>query len=144
LDEITSRMAHEVDKRGGRIDEVYYCVHKSEDNCDCRKPKTGMLERAAKKHRIYFDETYFIGDSEVDVAAGRKLGCKTIFVLSGKTGREESEKWSEKPDYIFNDLLESVRWILARRRRKSDRALRRKMFKSKRQGDIGPVSKGED
>ena len=69
--------------------------------------------------------TYFIGDSEVDVIAGRRAGCKTIFVLSGKTSRQEMGKWHEKPDYIFKDLLEATGWVLNKEKRRSQRAKRR-------------------
>jgi D-glycero-D-manno-heptose 1,7-bisphosphate phosphatase len=112
LDEITEKMRAEVEAAGGRIDDVYYCIHKSDDNCECRKPKTGLLEKAAKKHSIDCRGIYFIGDSRVDIIAGRIVGCRTVFVLSGKTGAEEMESWEEKPDYIFNNLLEAVKWII--------------------------------
>lgn len=125
LDDVTSRMIKEINKSGGKIEEVYYCVHKNEDNCDCKKPKPGLLERAAAKYQIELNKTYFVGDSEVDVIAGRRAGCKTIFVMSGKTSREEMKKWREKPDHIFKNLLEAVDWMLNKERRKSERASRR-------------------
>ncbi|MCX5686369.1 MAG: D-glycero-beta-D-manno-heptose 1,7-bisphosphate 7-phosphatase [Candidatus Omnitrophica bacterium] len=125
LKTVTKRMLEEINKNGGRIEEVYYCIHRDEDNCDCRKPKTGLLEKAAAKFGIELDKTYFIGDSEVDVVAGRRAGCKTIFVLSGKTSLGEMEKWREKPDYIFNDLMGAVDWMLKKEKRRSVRASRR-------------------
>ena len=112
LDEITVKMRAAVEAGGGKIDDVYYCIHKSDDNCECRKPKTGLLEKAAKKHAMDCRGIYFIGDSRVDIIAGRSVGCKTIFVLSGKTLRDEMETWEEKPDHTFNNLLEAVQWII--------------------------------
>jgi len=125
LDEVTDKMLLEIRRNNGNIEDVYYCIHKEEDNCNCRKPKTGLLEMASGKYGIELNKTYFIGDSEVDVIAGRRAGCKTIFVLSGKTSRPEMEKWREKPDYTFKDLLEAVNWMLKRQKIRSDRALRR-------------------
>lgn len=125
LDAVNSRMLDQIGKTGGRIEEVCYCIHKDEDNCNCRKPKTGMLEKAIKKYGIEPSGTYIIGDSHVDVEAGRRLGIKTIFVRSGKLTPEELNKKGERPDHIFDNMLEAVKWILAKQKRKSDRARRR-------------------
>ena len=111
LSEINNLMLEEIKKRGGEIEEVFYCIHRDEDNCDCRKPKPGMLETAAKKYGIDPKTTYFIGDAEKDVIAGKKIGCKTILVLSGKSSRKDIESWADKPDYVFTDLLETVKWL---------------------------------
>lgn len=126
LDMVTERMLSEVAKNGGKIEEVYYCIHTSAENCSCRKPKSGLLEKAAGKYGIKLHGTYFIGDSHVDAMAGCNVGCRTIFVLSGKVSYDEMRKWEVKPDYIFKDLLEAVNWILAKDRRKGNRAQRRK------------------
>lgn len=112
LGEINELMLKEIGKNGGGIEEVFYCVHRDEDNCDCRKPKAGMLEAAAKKYKIDPKETYFIGDGKMDVMAGKTIGCRTILVLSGKSAHEDIEKWEEKPDHIFKDLLEAVNWLI--------------------------------
>lgn len=126
LDKVNSAMLKAITKSGGSVEDVYYCIHRDEDNCFCRKPKTGMFERAAKKYGIDLSRTCIIGDAGVDVMAGRSLGMKTIFVKSGKTSMDEMRKLDVKPDYIFNDLLEAVKWLVARQKRKSERALRRK------------------
>jgi len=125
LDEITRVMLAEVKKMGGSICEVCYCVHTKEENCNCRKPKPGMLETAIKKHRITPHDTYIIGDSEVDVLAGRAAGVGTILVLSGKTSMDEMKKWKAKPGYVFKDLLEAVKWLLVKEARKHERSARR-------------------
>lgn len=109
LNEINNLMLEEIKKHGGEIEEVFYCIHRDEDNCDCRKPKSGMLETAAKKYGIDPKTTYFIGDAEKDVIAGKKIGCKTVLVLSGKTSLKSIENWPEKPDHVFNDLLDAVK-----------------------------------
>ena len=123
---VNTRMLDEIGKAGGRIEEVCYCIHKDEDNCDCRKPKPGMLEDALYKYRISARDTYIVGDSKVDVEAGKSLGIKTIFVLSGKATADEMKKWGIKPDYIFPGLLGAVEWLLNKEKRKSERAFKRK------------------
>ena len=106
-----------IEKNGGRIEESFYCTHRDEDNCDCRKPKSGLLERAAKKYGVDLTDTYFIGDTKNDVIAGKNAGCKMVVVLSGKAKRDEITDWDEKPDYVFQDLLEAVKWLMREMRR---------------------------
>jgi histidinol-phosphate phosphatase family protein len=125
LDEINKRMLKEIRRNGGGIEAVYYCIHRQEDNCECRKPRTGLIRNAIRKYGITAASAYFIGDSHVDVVAGKEAGLKTIFVLSGKTAQDEMMKWEKKPDYVFEDLLAAVRWLVAKERRRSDRASRR-------------------
>ena len=125
LDRVNKKMMDEVSKAGGEILEAFYCVHKDEDNCDCRKPKTGLLEMAAKKYGFNPRDAYFVGDSHVDVTAGKILGTKTIFVLSGKFTVEDVKTWRDKPSYIFKDLKAAVSWILEKDKRKAIRASKR-------------------
>jgi len=113
LDRLNERMLMEIEKGGGRIDELYYCPHHDKDNCECRKPKTGLIEQAIKEEDVDLKNTFIIGDSLRDVEAGKRMRMKTIFVLSGKTPSSEVENWSVKPDCIKKDLLEAVGWILS-------------------------------
>lgn len=126
LDELNKFMLSEVKKNGGMIDDVFYCTHSKEDNCGCRKPKTGMFEMAVKRHDIDLRGTYFVGDSYVDMGAGKKLGMRTVFVLSGKYTLAEARKWPDKPDYVFDNLLGVVTWLVNKTRRKDERSTRRK------------------
>jgi D-glycero-D-manno-heptose 1,7-bisphosphate phosphatase len=112
LSKVNSLMLKEIGKSGGAIEEVLYCIHRDEDKCECRKPKPGMLESAAKKYEIDPKTTYFIGDAKTDVMAGKRAGCKSILVLSGKSSREDIGLWEEKPDYVFANLLEAVKWLI--------------------------------
>lgn len=61
-----------------------------------------------------FRETILVGDSMVDVAAGKALRCKTILVLSGREKLSRRSAWKVKPDGVQKNLLEAVRWILQR------------------------------
>ena len=93
----------------------YICPHDDKDNCNCRKPKTGLLEQAQKDLSINLKECYVIGDRWSDMSAGGKMGCKLILV---KTGRGEESlgsdrsKWSEfEPVFIAKDLKEAAIWL---------------------------------
>lgn len=108
LGSITKRMLLKIKARGGEIKKVYYCLHRSQDNCLCRKPQTAMLKKAFLYFKTAPKDTFFIGDSEVDVIAGHKMGCRTILVLSGKTKLKEVKHWTLKPDYTAKDLRMAV------------------------------------
>jgi D-glycero-D-manno-heptose 1,7-bisphosphate phosphatase len=66
--------------RGARIEAFRYCVHHREADCDCRKPRPGMLTALAEAHDIDLSESWMIGDAPSDVAAGRAAGCQTVLL----------------------------------------------------------------
>lgn len=123
LSDITKKMRAEIKKAGGRIAGAYYCPHRKEQNCACRKPKTGLFKKALKRGKIDFGRTYFIGDNIKDVVAGKAIGCGTILVLSGKTKRSDvkrnSAKWEAKPDFIKRDLYDAVNLVLRRDKKRT-------------------------
>jgi D-glycero-D-manno-heptose 1,7-bisphosphate phosphatase len=65
---------------GARIDAFYYCPHEIEENCDCRKPRPGLLLRAAEELDLDLAASWMIGDSATDVEAGAAAGCSTAFI----------------------------------------------------------------
>jgi D-glycero-D-manno-heptose 1,7-bisphosphate phosphatase len=112
LDDLTRRFVSEVERRGGRISGVYYCPHKAEDNCGCRKPKPGLLLRAQREHSFDPAVTYFVGDSEGDLLAAREVGCPAILVEG------EIKRPSAPMDHlraIVPDLYAAAEFILERR-----------------------------
>jgi len=80
LQEITRKFVREVDAQGGRIHSVYYCMHRAEDDCPCRKPRPGLLLKAQAEHHFAFEDTFLIGDSESDLLAAQAVGCPAIIV----------------------------------------------------------------
>ena len=80
LQEITRKFVKEVDAHGGRIRSVYYCTHRAEDDCPCRKPRPGLLLKAQAEHHFSFEDAFLIGDSESDLMAARAVGCPAIMV----------------------------------------------------------------
>jgi len=79
LKEIHDKMIKIMENNGAHIDDIFYCPH-YDDNCSCRKPNPGMILEAAKKYNIDLSKSWVIGDSERDIEAGRRAGCKTILV----------------------------------------------------------------
>ncbi len=113
LDSLTRKMKDAVEKGGGKVDGVFYCPHLDEDNCDCRKPKTGLLLQAKKMFNIdTFSGKYFIGDSERDIVAGKSVGLKTILVLSGKSSRKDVPGWVVRPDIVAENFELAVKAVL--------------------------------
>jgi D-glycero-D-manno-heptose 1,7-bisphosphate phosphatase len=90
---------------------VEICEHDNADDCDCRKPKPGMLLRAAERDRIALTESFMIGDRWQDIEAGRRAGCQTILIGSGY-----AEKMQSLPDAVVATLGEAADWILAQSR----------------------------
>jgi histidinol-phosphate phosphatase family protein len=85
LDIIHENLQKELLSHGAHITGIYYCPHGWNDNCDCRKPKPGMLLQAAREHHLDLTKTYFIGDDERDIEAGEAAGCKTVQVTPENT-----------------------------------------------------------
>ena len=83
LNDINNRMIRELGSKGAWIDDVFVCPHRSDENCDCRKPKTGLFRQAAAKHDIDLKGSWFIGDSDTDVEAGKRAGCRTYKIKEG-------------------------------------------------------------
>ena len=88
---INNWMLGQFKNKGIEILDVFFCPHDPESNCDCRKPKPGMLNQANEKHNIDMEKSWMIGDKEADVAAANSAGIKnTILVKSGHTIDEEN------------------------------------------------------
>lgn len=98
-------------KLGGKIDAFYFCPHRPADNCACRKPKLGMIEKAKENFEIDFENSWIVGDKTIDVETGFNAGLKTALVLTGY-GQKSAADLDGKPDLIAENLLEAVRAIL--------------------------------
>lgn len=109
LAQIHQKMEDELAKYGARVDAIYYCPHHPDDGCECRKPKTALFYKAAKELDIDPNHSYVIGDMQMDIDAGKALGCKTILVTTGPEGGNDVES---HPDYIASNLAEATRWVI--------------------------------
>ena len=102
LEEIHRRMKHELAGLGARLEQIYYCPHAKEPPCACRKPAPGMLLTAAREHQIDLSASWLIGDSESDVEAGKRAGCRTLQIV------EDSALGNESGDHFVHSLLEAT------------------------------------
>lgn len=106
------------------IDKIYYCPHHPTEglgkyrlDCECRKPKTGMIEKARREFNLDMSSSYLIGDRYKDIVFGKKTGLHSIMVLTGY-GRGEYTyqrgSWKIRPDHISENLLEAAKYIKGR------------------------------
>lgn len=114
LQDITKNMFEQLKKHGIDIYRIYYCTHSIEENCNCRKPKTGMIEQFISENGDFErGKTFFVGDADSDVETGIKSGMRTILVLSGKTKSiDEIQSWNFKPEFIAKDIKEAAEIII--------------------------------
>jgi histidinol-phosphate phosphatase family protein len=80
LDNIHNEIVKRVESKGAKIVESFICYHKREDNCECRKPKVGLLEQAFNKYNFDKKLSWMIGDNETDIIAGKTFGLKTVLI----------------------------------------------------------------
>lgn len=83
LSSITRQFVRQLADAGGRIDAVYYCPHTPEQACSCRKPKPGLLRRAASDWRLDLTRSVFVGDTVKDLEAASAAGCRAILLREG-------------------------------------------------------------
>lgn len=106
LEDLHRRMCAELATDGATIDAVYCCPHEKEPPCSCRKPAPGMLLSAARAHGIDLIQSWMIGDSEIDVRAGKAAGCRTIRL----TAKSQN---TDCADLTADSLLAAIQEILA-------------------------------
>ena len=118
LNAIHDKMHRALAQLGGRIDALFYCPHAADDNCNCRKPKTGMIEDIGRRFSVDLTDVFAVGDALRDLQAFSDAGCKPILVRSGK-GEETlaavklSNQSLPKNTLIFADLSEAAQHIIA-------------------------------
>jgi histidinol-phosphate phosphatase family protein len=92
LSKIHKKMIADIEKGGGKVDDIFYCPHHPDDKCGCRKPEIGMGERAIMKHRINTKGSFMIGNSDADVKFGKAIGCTSIMVTETFTFKDAVDK----------------------------------------------------
>lgn len=112
---------------GPALDAVYACPHHPHADvpayrtiCDCRKPRPGMLLRAAREHGLDLAASVMVGDRMTDIAAGAKAGCRTVLIEGPQTGAPpivtaDPLDPTVRPDHTCSSLTDAVRWILEAR-----------------------------
>jgi histidinol-phosphate phosphatase family protein len=111
LEAITRKMLVEIEAAKGKIEKVYYCIHRKDANCPCRKPKPGLLKKAAKEFIFSLKNSYFIGDTIRDCITAQNAGCKSILVFSGKEKSGNKKNWEVSPDFTFKNLKSAADFL---------------------------------
>jgi len=114
--EVMAGLRHALRAQGVELDAIYFCPHRPEEGCPCRKPGTALLERAADDQQLDLAQSVMVGDKRIDVLAGQRAGGHGVLVRTGY-GREEERAAETEPrgaDYIADDLAGAARWILER------------------------------
>ncbi len=122
LQTVHKRLREEMETGGARLDAIYYCAHHPSAgqppyrlDCDCRKPKPGLIHRAEQEFDIDLERSWMIGDRYIDIELARNARVKSALVMSGY-GRGEWEHqrqdWGHQPDLTAEDLLEAVKKIV--------------------------------
>ena len=117
-------LIQELERRGARLDAIYYCPHHPSVgeppyrfDCDCRKPRPGLIRRAADDLDIDLAQSWMVGDRYGDTELARNAGVRSALVLTGY-GRGElehqSQGWKHRPDIVAENLLEAAKAIIQR------------------------------
>lgn len=117
FDQIHEHMRELVQAEGGVIEGIFYCPHLPEDHCNCRKPRTGLLQQIELEFGISLTNAYHVGDSLRDIQAAKAHGCKAVLVRTGKGSRTETTilvwpKYHENT-LVFDDLQAFAAHLLA-------------------------------
>lgn len=102
-----------VEEQGGRLDAAYACPHRPGQGCPCRKPSTGMLNKAREAFGLDPDACWIVGDKRSDIEAGQRFGARTVWV-TGERFPWERFKAPPKADHTVETLQAAVEEILAR------------------------------
>jgi D-glycero-D-manno-heptose 1,7-bisphosphate phosphatase len=113
LNSIHDKMHRELLSLGGRIDAVFYCPHSADDNCNCRKPKTGMIKEIGKRFSVDLSQVVGVGDAFRDLQSFSDAGSQPVLVRTGKG--EDTLKSNDLPanTLVFADLSEAVQHIIS-------------------------------
>jgi len=113
LEKIHAKMQRMVEEKGGKIDAIYFCPHGPGDNCNCRKPKPGLLEAFAADNHVSLIGMPVIGDSLRDLQSAQAVGANPILVKTGKG----SKTLTENPNLnipVFENLYDAARHLTSR------------------------------
>ncbi len=112
LNAIHQKLHSAAHQAGADVDAIFYCPHAADDNCDCRKPKPGMLQTIASRFSTSLKGVPNVGDSLRDLQAGYGVGCVPYLVLTGKGQRTRDKGGLPPGTQVFPDLASVVDSLL--------------------------------
>lgn len=113
LESVNARLRQELRAMGADFDALYYCPHRPDEGCACRKPGPGLILKAASELELDLASSYTMGDRELDISAGKSAGTKTVLVINGKDPNNAQNP--KHADLVARDVLEAARLILSKR-----------------------------
>jgi histidinol-phosphate phosphatase family protein len=116
LIDLHRRLQSAVTASGGHIADVYFCPHRPDEGCDCRKPQPGLILQACQRHSVEVKKTLMIGDSAKDIECARNAGCAAAVLVKTGNGMRALDILARKGisiDFIAKDLADACAWILA-------------------------------
>jgi len=113
LNAIHEKMTRALAAVGGRLDAIFFCPHAADSTCECRKPRSGMLEEIARRFNADMKDVPTVGDSLRDLEAGVRVGCKPYLVLTGKGEKTAKDPRLPEGTEIFPDLAGVVARLTA-------------------------------
>ena len=114
LHRVSRRIDELLAAAGARIDATYFCPHRPDFGCDCRKPAPGLLRRAAAELGLDLARSVMVGDKGSDLGAARAARCAAVLVRTGYGAEVEAGPRAAVPDAVFDSLAEAVPWLAAR------------------------------
>jgi D-glycero-D-manno-heptose 1,7-bisphosphate phosphatase len=122
---VNASLVEQLAQAGARLDGIYVCPHHPtegvapyRERCECRKPRPGLLLRAAQELALDLSRSTMVGDKATDLVPGRAVGAAAVLVLTGYGIGEweyQRERFPFEPDHVAADLLDAVEWALAKR-----------------------------
>ena len=104
LNAIHNAMHRAAAQAGGRIDAIFFCPHAAESDCECRKPRPGMLLEIARRFNVPLEEAYMVGDAVRDMQAAAAAGARPVLVLTGKGRKTQAAGDLPQGTLVFDDL----------------------------------------
>ena len=122
FNEMHAKMHKLVRQAGGEIDGIWFCPHTAAAGCNCRKPKSGMVEDILTRFNAKAADTYMAGDSLRDVQAAAGAGCRPVLVLSGKGRKTLAESAGELPPgtQVFDNLAAFAQYLMKQERQNAE------------------------
>lgn len=109
VEDVNNHILNTLKKQGIAIYDSFCCPHKSEDNCECKKPKTYFIEKARQLYNIDLNQSFIIGDHPSDVQCGINAGITPIYVLTGHGEKHKNE--IKKETIVCNNILEAAKYL---------------------------------
>ncbi len=113
LEKIHAKMQRMAEEKGGKIDAIYFCPHGPDDHCNCRKPKSGLLEAFARDNHVSLSGMPVIGDSLRDLQSAQAVGASPILVKTGKGCKTLTEN-SNLNVPTFENLYDAAKYLTSR------------------------------